>query len=77
MYGSGVGDLNVYLRSGNRDRKIWGLSGDAGNNWYLAQAAVASSTPFKVHKKTVDDTLHVKKDGRYEVKNLITVVKCS
>ena len=50
MYGSGVGDLNVYLRSGNRDRKVWGLSGDAGNNWYLAQAAVASSTPFKVTK---------------------------
>ncbi len=48
MYGSGVGELNVYVRSGDRDRKIWGLSGDQGNNWYQAQAPVASVTEYRV-----------------------------
>ena len=51
MFGSGIGELNVYIRSiggSGADRKIWGLSGDAGNNWYMAQAPVASSKPFKV-----------------------------
>ena len=51
MFGSGIGELNVYIRTiggSGADRKIWGLSGDAGNNWYMAQAPVASSKPFKV-----------------------------
>ena len=51
MFGSGIGELNVYIRAiggSAADRKIWGLSGDAGNNWYMAQAPVASSKPFKV-----------------------------
>ena len=50
MFGSGIGDLNVYVRpiGSGADRKIWGLSGDADNNWYMGQAPVASSQPFKV-----------------------------
>ena len=51
MFGSGIGELNVYIRTiggSSPDRKIWGLTGDAGNNWYMAQAPVASSKPFKV-----------------------------
>jgi hypothetical protein len=51
MFGSGIGELNVYVRgSGNtgEDSKIWGLSGDAGNNWYMGQAPIASLAPFKV-----------------------------
>ncbi len=48
MYGSGVGDLNVYLRSKGDDRKVWGLSGDAGNNWYQAQTPISSVDPFRV-----------------------------
>ena len=54
MFGSGIGELNVYIRAiggSAADRKIWGLSGDAGNNWYMAQAPVASSKPFKVSMK--------------------------
>ena len=40
MFGSGVGELNVYIRpaSGVQEpKKIWSLSGDAGNNWYMGQ----------------------------------------
>ncbi len=49
MFGSGIGELNVYVRSGEgSDTKIWGLSGDAGNNWYMGQAPIAASTAFKV-----------------------------
>ena len=49
MYGSGIGALNVYVRTnGDNDNKIWGLSGDAGNNWYQAQAPVASVEAFRV-----------------------------
>ena len=50
MYGSGIGDLNVYMRVGSDDKKIWGLSGDAGNNWYMAQAPIASTDSYKVKK---------------------------
>ena len=52
MFGSGIGELNVYIRplsSSDPDKKIWGLNGDAGNNWYMAQAPVASAKPFKVY----------------------------
>jgi hypothetical protein len=50
MFGSGIGELNVYVRNPGTgdDSKIWGLSGDAGNNWYMGQAPISSSTPFKV-----------------------------
>ena len=49
MFGSGIGELNVYVRNGESvDSKIWGLSGDAGNNWYMGQAPIASSSTFKV-----------------------------
>ena len=49
MYGNGVGDLNVYVRGASTgDSKIWGLSGDAGNNWYMGQAPIASTQAFRV-----------------------------
>ena len=48
MYGHGIGSLNVYVRGGNKDRKIWGLTGDAGNNWYMGQAPIASTENFRV-----------------------------
>ena len=47
-YGHGVGSLNVYVRTGGEDRKIWGLTGDAGNNWYMGQAPIASTDNFRV-----------------------------
>lgn len=48
MYGSGIGDLNVYVRVDGSDKKVWGLSGDAGNNWYMAQTPIASTSAFRV-----------------------------
>ena len=54
MYGHGVGSLNVYVRSGDKDRRIWGLTGGAGNNWYMGQAPIASTDNFRV-RSTLDD----------------------
>ncbi len=51
MYGSGIGDLNVYVRTDDGDRKVWGLSGDAGNNWYMAQVPIASTSEYSVSEK--------------------------
>ena len=33
-----------------QDRKIWGLTGDAGNNWYMGQAPIASTENFRVSR---------------------------
>ena len=49
MYGNGIGSLNVYVRgAGSGDTKIWGLTGDAGNNWYMGQAPIAATENFRV-----------------------------
>ena len=49
MFGSGIGELNVYIKSGSSEmKKIWSLSGDAGNNWYMGQAPISSVQPYKV-----------------------------
>ena len=58
MYGSGIGSLNVYVRQGSKDAKVWGLSGDAGNNWYMAQAPIASSSPFRVRVVSMRSTIY-------------------
>ena len=41
----------MYVRVSGDDRKVWGLSGDAGNNWYMAQAPISSADPFRVTMK--------------------------
>ena len=46
----------MYVRAGAKDRKIWGLTGDAGNNWYMGQAPIASTDNFRV---SIDDILTV------------------
>lgn len=51
MFGSGIGALNVYLKTSdgsNGLRKIWSLTGDSGNNWYMGQAPIASPLPYKI-----------------------------
>ena len=53
MKGSGIGDLNVYVRGQNDTdatmTKIWTLSGEnGGGNWFSCQAPVASSTDYQV-----------------------------
>ena len=47
-----MGSLNVYVRTGGEDRKIWGLTGDAGNNWYMGQAPIASTDNFRVSMRS-------------------------
>ena len=47
-----MGSLNVYVRTGGEDRKIWGLTGDAGNNWYMGQAPIASTDNFRVRMRS-------------------------
>ena len=61
MYGHGIGSLNVYVRGGgSKDRKIWGLTGDAGNNWYMGQAPIASTETFRVSSITETDRVDIK-----------------
>lgn len=49
MFGSGIGELNVYVKSGSSGmKKIWSLSGDAGNNWYMGQAPISSLQAYQV-----------------------------
>ena len=52
MYGNGIGSLNVYVRGASSgDIKIWGLTGDAGNNWYMGQAPIAATENFRARKQ--------------------------
>ena len=54
MFGSGIGELNVYVNQGSNDmKKIWSLSGDAGNNWYMGQAPISSIQPYKVSRNKI------------------------
>ena len=54
MYGNGVGSLNVNVRGASSgDSKIWGLTGDAGNNWYMGQVPIAATENFRVGKNNL------------------------
>lgn len=60
MFGNGIGTLRVKVRSAEdgagapeagedpakNDKILWEHSGEAGNNWYLAQLSYASTTPY-------------------------------
>ena len=54
MYGNGVGILRVKYRSDDKVNKeeqegiLWEMSGEAGNNWYIAQLPIASSSSFHI-----------------------------
>ncbi|KAL9980001.1 hypothetical protein ACROYT_G008531 [Oculina patagonica] len=44
MYGSGMGELNVYVKPVTGTlRKVWSLSGDQGDAWNMAQVTLVSS----------------------------------
>ena len=54
MYGNGIGSLNVYVRgSSSGDIKIWSLTGDAGNNWYMGQAPISATENFRVRNHSL------------------------
>jgi len=44
MFGSGMGELNVYLKSvTGAMAKVWSLSGDQGDEWKMAQVTLINS----------------------------------
>ncbi|XP_014480797.1 PREDICTED: MAM and LDL-receptor class A domain-containing protein 1-like [Dinoponera quadriceps] len=52
MFGSGIGYLRLYLRhfrsSDNQLQEIWGLSGNAGNAWFMSQVTISSLDDFQL-----------------------------
>lgn len=52
MFGSGIGYLKLYLRhfrsSDNQLQEIWGLSGNAGNAWFMSQVTISSLDDFQL-----------------------------
>ena len=45
MYGSGMGELNVYVKPAKAAAmtKVWSLNGDQGDEWKMAQVTLISS----------------------------------
>ena len=45
MYGSSMGEMNVYIKPVTGSlRKVWSLSGDQGNDWKMAQVTLDSNS---------------------------------
>jgi hypothetical protein len=54
MYGSTVGTLNVYAKTGpgnssSAEQKIWSLSGNFGDQWMNGQAPISSKVWYQVY----------------------------
>ena len=72
MFGSGIGELNVYVNQGSKDmKKIWSLSGDAGNNWYMGQAPISSIQPYKVSKNQIGMTKALRNNTHLKSLNIL------
>jgi hypothetical protein len=50
MFGSGIGDLKVYIKDLETDfiKKIWEKQGDQGDKWFKGTADITSYTNYKV-----------------------------
>ena len=50
MFGMGTGDLNVMLLAadGSSGTRVWGETGDSGNEWEKAEVTIVFDTPFRV-----------------------------
>lgn len=52
MFGSGIGYLKVFLQhlrsSRDKPQEIWGLSGNAGNAWFMSQITISSLDEFQL-----------------------------
>ncbi|XP_067216660.1 MAM and LDL-receptor class A domain-containing protein 1-like isoform X2 [Linepithema humile] len=52
MFGSGIGHLKLFLRhfrsSDSQLQEIWGLSGNAGNAWFMSQVTISSLDDFQL-----------------------------
>ena len=50
MYGSGMGDLNVYVNINGTKHKVWTMSGDQGDEWKMARVTLVSKGyPYQVN----------------------------
>jgi hypothetical protein len=51
MYGSGIGQLSVYLVTGTTNQTLWRLTGDSQvQTWQNGQIGIKSSKPYRVFK---------------------------
>ena len=51
MYGTGVGTLNVYIKTGpgnTSEQLVWTNSGNQGDSWIQGQAPIYSTKMFRV-----------------------------
>lgn len=52
MFGSGVGHLKVFVRHyrslDSHLEEIWGLSGNAGNAWFMSEVTVSSLDDYQI-----------------------------
>ncbi|XP_077978860.1 MAM and LDL-receptor class A domain-containing protein 1-like [Glandiceps talaboti] len=49
MYGSNVGTLNIYTKSGNQyGAVLWSIQGDQGDTWWDAQVTISSISSYQV-----------------------------
>ena len=54
MYGTTMGTLNVYTRTGNSiGNSIWTKSGNQGNRWIKARVTVTSQASWQVSKNLI------------------------
>lgn len=44
MYGSGMGELNVYVNITGTKLKVWSMSGDQGDEWKMARVTLVSKS---------------------------------
>ena len=40
MYGTGIGQLEVLVKSLSRTTRVWSMSGDQGNRWKQAKVPI-------------------------------------
>lgn len=75
MSGSGMGQLNLYMKSSSAavNRTVWSLRGDQGDSWKLAEASVTSDSPYQVSGKICYSDFLIAIGG-FGVKNYPTVM---
>ena len=59
MYGSGMGELNVYIKpQTGAMKKVWSVSGDQGDEWKMKQVTLtsnASDYQVRCHSKSLSE----------------------
>ena len=53
MWGSSIGELNVYVKTTSGLSKLWTKSGDQGNEWKQGHASLFMSRHYGVRMRTI------------------------